>query len=166
MWHDAGHTGCGCGWVLVRGSLCLISCEALNKHLCIRSPTRAEEYEGRKVPGRAEETREQRRRQNRAVSGIGQATARMCRSRCQFGQRERMSQRSWWLYGNFARIEARDGSQNARKVLKTSPFVHLEQTQVRACFFFFSSILLVTYVLSCMSVKKWEISMAVDERNH
>ena len=48
--------------------------------------TRLEEYNGRKVPERTKEGREQ---------SSGQPTARMCGPRGRVGQCERMSQHSW-----------------------------------------------------------------------
>ena len=48
-----------------------------------------------------------------------QPTARTCGTRSRVGQRERMSQRSWWLCGNFARIHARAISQMHRKLRKS-----------------------------------------------
>ena len=73
-----------------------------------------------------------------------------------------MSQRSWWLCGNFAWIHTRDSPQKHRMLGKcqTSPFLCLELTQVCS---FFSSTLSVVYVVS---VKKCEIPLAGGERNH
>ena len=53
------------------------------------------------------------------------------------------------------------------KVSQISPFLRLELTQVRVCLFvFYPSILLVVYVVLCVSVRKCEIPLAGDERNH
>ena len=85
--------------------------------------------EGPRV-GRIEKWTEEGSRQKRAGD-------RACGVRCRVGQREKMSQHSWWLWGNFARIHARDSSQSARKVSQTSPFLSLELTQVRISLFSF-----------------------------
>ena len=45
MWHDFGHSWRGCGWVPVRGSLCLFWRETHSKGLHPRSPTRPKEDE-------------------------------------------------------------------------------------------------------------------------
>ena len=69
-----------------------------------------------------------RRRQKRAVSRRNQSTeessqekragSMACGLRGWVGQHERMNQRSWWLYGNFARIHARDSLQKDKKLGK------------------------------------------------
>ena len=92
-----------------------------------------------------------------------------CKFRSRVGQRERMSQRFWWLCRGFARIHARYSLQMhgiRQKSAQTSLFLRLELTQVRACLFFFSSTLLVGYVVSCMFGNQCEMSLTGDERNH
>ena len=154
----------------VRRFLCLFWRETHTKGLRARFPTRLEEDEGRKVPWRTEETRtekeaEQRCVQNRGVSRSEQETARICGLRRRVGQRERMSQHSWWFCGNFTRIHACDSSQNARKVSQTSLLLRLEQTQVRICLFSFLPPSRLC-MLFCVSVEKCKIPLAGDERNH
>ena len=75
------------------------------------------------------------------------------------GQREKISQHSWWLRENFARIHARDSSQNARKVSQTSPFLRLELTQFRICSLFFhhlGCVLCVRKEMWNIPGRKWE----------
>ena len=57
-------------------------------------------------------------------------------------------------------------TENHTKVSQTSPFLHLELTQVRDRLFFFSFTLSVVYVMSCVFVKLCEMPQAGDERNH
>ena len=115
-----------------------------------------------------EQTRTVERTGQSAEQGSRQkrAGARACGLRGRVGQRERMSQYSWWLCGNFIQIHTCDSSQNAIKVSKTSLFLHMELTTVYDSLFFFSSPLSVVYVVFCVSVKKCEILLARDERNH
>ena len=130
--------------------------------------TRLEEDKGEKAPKSSEGSSiEQSAEQKSAVYRREQSrkpTASMCGPRGRVGQREKMSQRSLWLCGNFARIHAPDSSQNARKVSQTSLFLRLVLTQVRVCSL--SSTLLVVYIVFCVSVKKYEIPLAGDKRNH
>ena len=77
-----------------------------------------------------------------------------------------MNQHSWWLCGNFTQVHAHDSAQNVRKVSQTSPFLRLELTQARDCLFFFTSTLSVVCVVFCVSVKKCEITLAGDKKNH
>ena len=141
MWHDKLHSFLWV-WVCVpvRGSLCLFWHETHTKSLCARFPTRPEENEGRQGP---RDTRtEQASRQERAVNRCRRKpTARTSGPRSRVGQRERMSQHSWWLCGNFARIHTRHSSPMHRKLCKSvtnfSPFFHLELTQVHVCLFHF-----------------------------
>ena len=91
--------------------------------------------------GRGKEVK-RRRRTEKSTGECSQQkseepTARMCGLRRRAGQRERMSQRSWGLRGNFAWIHARGSSQNFREVSQTSPFLRLELTPVRICMFSF-----------------------------
>ena len=130
-------------WVLVRGSLCLFWRETYTKGLHARFSTRLDEDEGRQGPkekrerGSQEKEEEQRSGLNRPVSRRKRSTAGTCEHRGLVSQRERMSQRPWWFCGNFARIHARDSSQNARKVSQTSPFLRKELTRVCVCLFSF-----------------------------
>ena len=85
------------------------------------------------------------------------------------GQRDKMSQPFFvalWEFRSSTRSCELTEAQNARKVSQTSPFLHLELTQARDCLFFFSSTLSVVYVVGCMSVKKCEIPLAGDKKNH
>ena len=121
-----------------------------------------------KVPGQPTEESSQQK----SGEGNGQREtaakwgARICGLRGRVGQCERMSQRSWWLWRNFAWIHTCDNPQNDRKVSKTSPFLCLELTQVHACLFFFSSTFSVVYIVSCVFVKQCEMFLVGDERNH
>ena len=47
MWHDGGHSFCGCGWAPVRWFLCLFRRKTHKKRLCARFPTRLEENKER-----------------------------------------------------------------------------------------------------------------------
>ena len=57
-------------------------------------------------------------------------------------------------------------TESHAKVSQTSPFLHLELTQVRLFVLFSSTLSVVYVVLCCVSVKKCEIPLAGDERNH
>ena len=166
VWHDEWHSFL---WVWVSANQRIpLSVLALNPHKrVVRDIFLRDRMKTRKgkVPGHS------RRRQSAKESGQRKATAKWgaktCGHRGRVGQRERMSRRSWWLCGNFARIHARVSPQMHRKLQKspqTSPFLILELTQVRACLFFFFSTLLVVYFVSCVFVKKCEIPLAGDER--
>ena len=142
---------CGCDWAQVRGILCR------TKVLCTRFPTRPEEDKERQGP-RAVKRRERSKRQSgkgdgqrKAAAGRGAGT---CGPRGRVSQRERMSQRSWYLCGDFVRVHARDSTeaQNTSKVpppkkKQTSPFLRLGLTQVRACLFSFLPLSII-YVAS------------------
>ena len=169
---------CVWGWVPVK-FLCLFWRETHTKGLCARFPTRSEEgpmaEQKRAVNKRRQSTGEgsqQERVVNRSwgrTNGQRKVTARNCGPRGCVSQRERMSQHSWWLCGNFARIHACDSPQMHRsftKVSQTSPFLLLELTQVRVCLFFFSSTPSIVYIVFCVFVKKCEIPLSGDERNH
>ena len=94
-------------------------------------------------------------------------TGRTCGLRGRVGQRERMSQRSWWLCGGFARIHARANPQMHRKLRKTNfSLLSLGANPSPCLFVIFSSALSVVYVVFCVSIKKCEIPLAGDERNH
>ena len=154
---------CGCGWVPVRSFLCLIWHETHTKGL----RARPDEDESRQGPRAVNSRKQWAEEASQQKSGEGDGKRKGTRS--WVGQRERISQHSWWLCGNFARIHAHDSPQIHRKLQKwsqTSPFLHLELTQVRACLVFFSSTLSVVYVVSCVFVKQCEIPLAGDERNH
>ena len=143
---------CGCGSVPVRRFFCLFWRETHTKGVRARLPTRPIEDERKqRSQSRTEESREQSRtgqsagessrQKSREADGQRKATARTCGPRGRVCQRERMSQHSWWLCGNFARIHARDSQQMHRKLHKsvTNTFLlALELTQVRVvCFLFF-----------------------------
>ena len=75
MWHDIGHSLCGCVWVPVRGSLCLFWRENHTKGLCARYPTKPEKEEGRKFSEISRQDRAVRRSgQNRPVKRTDQST--------------------------------------------------------------------------------------------
>ena len=79
------------------------------------------------VPGQSTEEGSQRQSgkgdsQRKAAAEQGAGT---CGPRGWVGGRERMSQHSRWLCGNFVRVHARDSTEagDASKVPKTSPFL-------------------------------------------
>ena len=146
--------------------------ETPTKGLRARFPTRPEEDEGR------QET-DQSTQQNKTVYRTGEsveqgsrqkrAGTRACGLRGQVGQSERISQRSWWLCGNFARIHTHASSQKHRKQHKSVTnfsLLALGANPSLCLFVLFSSALSVVYVVFCVSVKKCEIPLAGDERNH
>ena len=102
--------------------------------------------ESRTEQSRTEESRqrtEQRSRQKRAG-------ARACGLRDRVDQRERMSQHSWWLCGNFTRIHARASPQMHRKLRKSVTNFSLLALGANP-----SLCLFVVYVVFCVSVKKY-----------
>ena len=142
MWHDGGHSLCecesGCGWAPVRG-------------FCFGAkPTqgawRKISYETGRRRGKA---RSQGSQQIGVSDSQGKARVRerwllkwgvgICEPKSQVNQRERMSQRSWLLCGNFVRVHACDSHwcTEYQKRVKTFPFLRLGLTQVRACLSFF-----------------------------
>ena len=133
LWHDNGIRlcECGCGWVPLRGFLCLFWRENHTKGWRARFPIRPKEDEGRQGPNRAVGRRNQSTEEGRTDQDSQQKRtekgsrpkrevkrAGACGLRGRGDQRERMSQRSWWLCGNFARIHARDSSQKHRMLGK------------------------------------------------
>ena len=93
----------------------------------------------------------------------GKPTARMCGPRGPVGQCGRMSQHSWWLGGNFARIHTCNSSECYESVTNFSLLV-LRAIPNPCLFVLFSSILSVVYVVFCVSVKKLEIPLARDKK--
>ena len=165
MWHDVGHSfcGCGCGWVPVREFLCLFWCETHTKGLRARFPTKTEDDEERQSPKAV----------NRSWGKVA-IKERWLPSE-ELGPMDPdtglVSAKEWVsvpdsCVGIFEYTLVTDtDAQNARKVPKTSPFLHSGLTQVRACLFCFLP-LSVVYVVSCVFVKQCEIPMVGDERNH
>ena len=112
---------------------------------------------------------ESSRQKSGEADGQRKSTARTCGSRGRVGQREKMSLRSWWLCGNFARIHARDSSLMHRKLHKSVTnfsLLALGANPSPCLVVLFSSTLSVVYVVFCVSVKKCKIPLAGDERNH
>ena len=118
MWHDRGHSFL---WVWVSASQSVpLSVLARNPH---KGLTREISYEtGRRRMKARSQGREQKkgveRRQSigesrRVTAGRG---AGPWGSRGLVGRHERMNQRSRWLWGNFARIHARDSPLMHRKL--------------------------------------------------
>ena len=89
------------GWVPVRGFRCLFWRETYTKGLRARFSTRLEEDEGKQGPRSFN-----RRKQSTEVGGKVTVRERRLLSEEQgpWTQKPRMSQRSWWLYWNFADI--------------------------------------------------------------
>ena len=105
---------------------------------------------------RTEESREessQRTGQLTVNRSQGKPTARMCGLRGRVGQREKMSQCSWWLCGNFTWTHACNSSQNARKASQTFSFLHLEFMIV--CSLFFHPLSCV-YCVLCVHKEMWK----------
>ena len=108
-------------------------------------------------------------RKNRRNQSIDQgsqqkrAGAMACGLRGRVGQRERMSQRSSCLCGNFARIHACTSPQTHRKLRKSVTNFSLlaRGANPSLCLF-----VLFSSTLSVKSGKKCEIPLARDERNH
>ena len=155
VWHNVGHSLCGCRRVPIRGSLYLFWCETHTKGLRARSTTRR----GKECP-----------RGEQGSQRIGQSTkdggSRLlaCVDPEAGSANVKRCQCSWWSYGIFARIHARDSSQNAWKVSQTSPFLRLELTQVRVCSLFFHPLGCLCCVL-CVRKEMWK-TPGGDERNH
>ena len=79
--------------------------------------------------------------------------ARICGTRGWVGQRERMSQCSWWLCGNFARIHVRDSPQMHSKLPKSVPNFSLLALGANPspCLFVFLFLhLSIVYVVLCV----------------
>ena len=156
VWHDAEYSFL---WVWVSASQKIPLFVLM---FCMRDFS----WDQRRTREGRSQSQEQRMRRERAVNrSQGKSTARNYGPRRWVGQ-HKMSQHFWWLCGIFPRIHAHNSSQNAGKVSQTSPFLHLELTQVRVCLFvLFSSTHSVVYVVFCVSVKKCEIPLDRDERN-
>ena len=137
-------------------------CETHTKGLHVRLPTRSEENEGRqgtRVENRWRQSTEER--SQREVEPVDPKAG-------------FVNVRGWVSvpgdcvgisFGYMLTI-AHICTESYTKVSQTSPFLRLELTQIRACWFFFSSTLSVVYVVSCVFIKKCEIPQAGDERNH
>ena len=156
---------CWGGWMPVRVFLCLFWHETHTKSLRARFPTRPGEDEERQGPKAVNRSRGKAtvRERRAAKRGVG-----VCGLRSQVSQRERASQRSWWLCGNFTRIHARDSPQMHRKpqksVINFSPLALGANLSPCCLFFFFSSTLSVVYVVSYVFVKQCKILLVGDER--
>ena len=158
--------GCGYGWVSVR-FLCLFWRETHTKGLRARFPTRPEKNMGRQGL---------RADQKKAVNKRGKSTGKCSRSEVknrrllseELGSVDpeaglaNVSQRSWWLCGNFARIHARDSPQ--KSVINFSLLAL--GANPSSWLFVLCSTLSVVYVVSCVFVKQFEMPLAGDERNH
>ena len=147
-------------WVCASQRIPLFWHETQTKSLCTRFPMRLEEDEGRKVPelnisNQSIEVRESWRSRK--------ASARICGHRGRVGQSEMMSQRSWWLCGNFARVHVHTSPQMHRKLRKGVTNFSLLALGANSSLCLF--VLLVVYVVFCVFVKKCEIPLAGDERN-
>ena len=141
----------------VRVFLCLFWRETHTKFLRVRFLMRPEEDKERQ--GTRAENRRRQSTEESSQQKSGRATV---------NERwhEMMGLRSWRLCRNFTIAIAHRGTESYIKVSQTFPFLRLQLTQVRDCLFFFSSTLTVVYVVSCVFVKKWEISLSGDERHH
>ena len=167
MWHDVEHSFL---WVWVCASQRIPwSVLARNPHKRrVREITHdSGRWRGKgRSQSRTEESTEHGSRQKLGeADGQRKTTARTCGSRGWVGQRERMSQRSWWLCENFAGIHARDSSQMHRKLGKSVINFFLLALWVRVCYLFLS-ILSVLYIVFCVFLKKCEIPLAGNKRNH
>ena len=138
MWHDEWHSFLWV-WMPFRGSLSLFWRETHTKGLRARFPIDRKRTEGgsrqRKADNRSRqnipgESSEQGSRQKRAE-------ARACGLRGRVGQCERMSQRSWWLCGNFTQIHNHTSPQIHRKLHKSVTNSSLLMLRVRVCLFSF-----------------------------
>ena len=173
---DIRFCGCGWEWMPVRGFLCLFWLEIHTKGLRTRFPTRPEEdNEGpraeqkKAVNRRRQSARVSSRQKSGKANGQRKATAWTCASIGWVGQHERMNQHSWWLCRNFAGIHACNSQQMHRKLHKsvTNFTLHMLRANPSPCLFvLFSSTLSVVYAVFCLSVKKCEIPLYEDERNH
>ena len=125
MWFDEWHSFLRV-WVPFRGFLCLFWRETHTKGLCARFPTRPEEDEERKGPWAVNWIRQSAEESSQQKPGEGDGQRKAAAKRgvgtyepgSQVSQRERISQRSWWLCRNFARIHARDSPQIHRMLEK------------------------------------------------
>ena len=102
MWHDMWHSFLWV-WVQVRGSLCLFWRETPTNGLHARFPTRPEEGRRRQTTEESKRTgqsageRESSWQKSGEADGQRKVTARTSGPRDRVGQREKMSQRSWWF---------------------------------------------------------------------
>ena len=86
--------------------------------------------------------------QEKSGEGDGQRNAAAKR-----GVRYKMSQRSWWLHRSFARIHARESQMHRKPHESVTNLSLLERgANPSPWLFFFSSILSVVYVVSCVFV--------------
>ena len=123
LWHDVGHSFL-LVWVWVSASQRIpLSALARNPHKGLArkiSNETGRRQEKVRSQGSQEELAAVRERR-RSEKGSRQRGAGTCGLRSQGNQRERMSQCSWWLCGNSARIHARDShrcTENHRKAPK------------------------------------------------
>ena len=119
---------CGCGVCVCQSEypFCQFWCETHTKGLHMRFPHETRRWwwkEGLREKRRNQSTEQSRTKTGQSTEVGGEAagqrktTARTSGLRGQVGQREMISQRSWWLCGNFTRILCSSiASQNARKV--------------------------------------------------
>ena len=146
--------GCGCG------------CKSEDPFVCFgRKPT--QRACARDFPRDRKRTRKERseREQKKLVGRTGQSTeessqekragAGACGLRGRVGQSERISERFWWLCGNFSRIYACNISYNARKESQTSPFLRLGLTLARVCLFSFLHPLGCVCCVLCVRKEVW-----------
>ena len=154
-------------WVSASKFLCLFWRKTHTKGLRAIFPTRPKEDERRKVPElRTEKEAKQRSGDNRAVSRrlLG----------CVVSDAGLANVRRWVsIPGDFVGISleythaiACRCSESCTKVSQTPPFLCLELTQDHDCLSFFSFTFSLVYVVFCMSIKKCEIPLAGDDRNH
>ena len=127
---------------------------------------------GREQKKTADRAEKNRSGQNRAVSRREQVIAGTYELRGRVGQCE-TSQRSWWLWGNFVQIHTHTSLQMHWKlcISVTNFFLLVLGANPSPCLFvclfvLLSSTLSVVYVVFYVSVKKCEIPLARDERNH
>ena len=97
--------GCGCKWVLVRWLHKAIAREISHDTRRRRGKARSQASQQKRAVNRREQRNTVSRREQSTEVGVD--------------QRERMSQRSWWLCWNFARIHAYDSPQMYRKLHKS-----------------------------------------------
>ena len=129
-----------------------------------RASTRDFPRDQKKADNRRKQNRTvNRREESTEVGGSRRSEKGKCGTRGRVGQRERMSQRFWWLCRNFARIHARDSPQKATEKCHKVLFLRFVLTHVRDCSSFLPPSRLC--MLCFMFIKKCEITLAGDERN-
>ena len=139
LWHDGGHSFCGSGWAPVRGFLCLFWHVAHTKGLRMRFPTKPEEDEKRHSPWAVnrEELVTVRERWRSERGGCWNEELRLVDPEARSA-----SVRGWvrvpgsceGISFGYTLVIATECQKRA----KTSLFLHLGLTQVRACLSFFS----------------------------